>query len=396
MAISNELAGTRPNAKFDRDLMTLCRAVYTDANTMKLPSGWRELKGSEYPSGVVHEAKRQGDGAPLTDLRSGFRARIFAYNKPGQPESYLVAFRGTVPKEGLGKAAAANLGQGMGYETKQYALAERLSKMVYASWGENVAFTGHSLGGGLATMASVTTGNTAVIVNPAALHKESMRRVLTPKGKTVDDFLHKAEQGQVRAYSVEGDFLTANKFSSIQGRVPGAIVSLRHYLKPNLKNQGTLHSIERSVSAMDNELPSRFTPLKDTAAVLADLNLSHSGDNAQARERRTRVYNAVEAHLPNMALSDSTVIRRAINAEALNETYRDAGQPLADRRNLSVDASSRPQPRVVSTETKVTVSKITQEALRKMSSEHTELVPRKSPQSSQNQSSRPGRPRRPS
>ncbi|BDU18571.1 YqiA/YcfP family alpha/beta fold hydrolase [Dyella sp. GSA-30] len=396
MAISNELEGTEPNAKFDRDLMILCRAVYTDANTMELPAGWRELKHDEYPPGVVDVAKRQGDGAPLTDSQSGFRARIFAHNEQGRGESYMVAFRGTVPEEGLRKAAAVNLGQGMGFETRQYELAERLSKMVYSSWGKNVAFTGHSLGGGLATMASVTTGNAAVIVNPAALHKKSMQRVLTSKGKTADDFLHKADQGQVRAYSVEGDFLTSNKFSSLQGPVPGAIVPLQHYLKPNLKNQGKLHAVERSVSAMDNELPSRFTPLKDTTAVLADLNLSQSGDNAQVSERRARVYNAVEAHLPNMALSNSTVIRRAINAEVRNETFRDAGQPLAGRKNLDVGASPRMQQRVVSTETKVAVTNVAQEAMRKISGEHSDLVPRKSSQDSQDRTSRSGRRRRPS
>lgn len=352
---SDELEGTQPNSRWDRDLVTLCRAVYTDPGAMQLPPGWRELPQDEYPRGVADVARSRSGDATLNDNESKFRARIYAHREPGQHERYAVAFRGTVPAEGVAEAVSVNLGQGVGLKTEQYKHAERLSKVVFGAWGRNVVFTGHSLGGGLAAMASVTTGCAAVDVNPAALHDNSMQRVLQSRGLKPADFRRAAEQGRVRVYSVEGDFLTSNKLSALQGKPPGAIIRQQHYMEPSLANQFKLHSVERSLSSMDRQRGSAFTlpHLRDEA--LRDLAASSSGEVTPTSVRRTLAFNAVERNLADMKETSSGMFHRVVNALAHDEVPRQPGQPLAERGNIN--PSQHPE-RIASTQTQETIKQM--------------------------------------
>lgn len=374
---SDELQGTQPNPRWDRDLATLCRAVYTPSGTMELPPGWRELSQNEYPKGVVDTARHQSDGAALNDDKSKFRARIYVHSEPGQRERYALAFRGTVPGEGVAEALSVNLGQGVGLETRQYEHAERLSKMVAGAWGRNVVFTGHSLGGGLAAMASMTTGCAAVDVNPAALHSNSMQRVLESRGRTPADFRRAAEQGQVRVYSVEGDFLTSNKLSGLQGKPPGAIIDQQHYLKPSFANQFKLHSVERSVSSMDRQPGSAFTLPHLREQALRDLAASSSGESTPTSVRRTYGFNALEKNLADMKESASNMFRRIVNALAHSEVPRQPGQPLAERQNIN--PLHRPE-RIASTQTQEMVKQMARTQLDELAdAERKQTVQRRPP-----------------
>ena len=99
----------------------------------------------------------------------GFQAGIYRDDDGG----YVLAFAGTDPSslEDWG----ANLQQGVGALSAQHGqaigLAEQLSRAVGA---DNVVLTGHSLGGGLASTASVATDLPAVTFNAAGVHPNTV------------------------------------------------------------------------------------------------------------------------------------------------------------------------------------------------------------------------------
>ena len=98
----------------------------------------------------------------FTDL--GFDAQLY---HDANRNRYILAFRGT---DDTGDDWDANLGQARGERTRQYELALNLAKDIAARVGSaNLEFTGHSLGGGLATIAAIQTRGSATIFNTAAL-----------------------------------------------------------------------------------------------------------------------------------------------------------------------------------------------------------------------------------
>lgn len=62
-----------------------------------------------------------------------------------------------------------NLLQGLGFESAQYTMAIDIAE----SYGA-ITFTGHSLGGGLASAAAIHTGGTATVFNAAGLHNNTL------------------------------------------------------------------------------------------------------------------------------------------------------------------------------------------------------------------------------
>ena len=94
-----------------------------------------------------------------------FSASLF-YN-PFKDE-YVLAFRGTDDLSDM----PTNLLQAGGMSVSQYQKAVSLAEKVSATVGSTrLTFTGHSLGGGLATAAAAKVHELAVVFNPAALQK---------------------------------------------------------------------------------------------------------------------------------------------------------------------------------------------------------------------------------
>jgi hypothetical protein len=94
----------------------------------------------------------------------GFDAQL--YHDASQ-NRYILVFRGT---DSIGDDWDANFGQARGERTRQYRLALNLAKDVLLSIGNaSLEFAGHSLGGGLATLAALETDRTATVFNTAAL-----------------------------------------------------------------------------------------------------------------------------------------------------------------------------------------------------------------------------------
>lgn len=98
------------------------------------------------------------------DSKTGFRAIAL---KPTDPNDHrvIVAFAGS----SSGNDWDDNLAQGAGLPTAQYGQAVDFANKWKATDGNNVILTGHSLGGGLASYASIKTDLRATAVNSAPL-----------------------------------------------------------------------------------------------------------------------------------------------------------------------------------------------------------------------------------
>ncbi|MBT9373066.1 PAAR domain-containing protein [Rhizobium sp. CSW-27] len=114
-------------------------------------------------------------GAYETRLpNSDFRADVFVHTDPETAkESYTIAFKGTTTLEDWWH----NLIQGNGFDSRYYNQAARIATRVSNRVPGNVRFTGHSLGGGLASAAAVASGEPAITFNAAGLHPSTQARV---------------------------------------------------------------------------------------------------------------------------------------------------------------------------------------------------------------------------
>lgn len=166
-------------------------------------AGWKRLvptadgKSLESANG----GKLAVDPKTLHDDKTGLTSGIYTDGKG----HYVVAFAGTVTNES--GDIKADVEQGAGMSNAQYNQAIALAKNVNQLAGPgNVAFTGHSLGGGLAATASAATGAPAVTFNAAGVSNETLRSVGFANPNDARAAFE--TNGQIRSYSVDGDVLT--------------------------------------------------------------------------------------------------------------------------------------------------------------------------------------------
>jgi hypothetical protein len=179
----------RDARRIDVILGHLAHDVYENESS-ELVDGWRPLSAQE-----LEEAGLSSED--LVNTKSGFAARIYT----DESGHYVLAFRGT----NEGKDWPHNLKQGLGLLDVQYEQADRLASKAAREFGqENLVITGHSLGGGLATAASLRTKCPAVTFNASGLHDNTIERLeLDPA------YAREAtESGLVRRYAVDRELLT--------------------------------------------------------------------------------------------------------------------------------------------------------------------------------------------
>ncbi|MDC9589710.1 phospholipase [Xenorhabdus sp. XENO-10] len=134
------------------------------------------------------------DPETLNDYSTGFQAGVYQNNG-----LYIVSFTGSNEL----KDFMVSIRQGFGYDEKQYNQALELAHKALKIFGENVIFTGHSLGGGLATVAALATGKPAVIYNAAGVSDETLKRM----GVSPEVARELADNGLIRHYAVQHDWL---------------------------------------------------------------------------------------------------------------------------------------------------------------------------------------------
>ena len=209
---ASSVRGTAPQRERDLQLAMMSNDAYksdapgatgTQSERELEQAGWRRLR----PEGD-HLVDAQGNRIPISaadlhDPTTGFDAAIYQ-NAQGQ---YVVAYRGTDNwSPGAGGDLTTNAGQGAGLKTEQYQQAVALAQNAEKIFGKgNVVFTGHSLGGGLASAAMLATGAPGVTFNAAGLSDNTIRAL---QGNPNEVRAAMADNGQIRRYVVDGDLLT--------------------------------------------------------------------------------------------------------------------------------------------------------------------------------------------
>lgn len=212
---SDQVGGTRPQQQTDLQMAQMSNDSYslpgatthatgTQSEAELKAAGWTRLQpaAGENPDHLVDANGNRVniDPASLEDPSTGFRAAIYQ-NQQGQ---YVVAYAGTDPSELPDLGADASQAFGLG--AKQYNQAISLAKKAEVEFGDgNVVFTGHSLGGGLASAAALATDASAVTFNSAGLSNETLRGLGFNPNAAREQV---ADSGQVRRYTVNSDPLT--------------------------------------------------------------------------------------------------------------------------------------------------------------------------------------------
>jgi hypothetical protein len=168
----------------------------TQASAIELPGSWMRLNDGDVRAIGINPTL-------LHNARSGFDASFYR-DASGR---VVLAFTGTDE----GRDWKHNFGQGLGLDDRQYNQAIVLGRRAKEKLGNNVVFSGHSLGGGLAAAAAMVVDAPAVTFNAAGVHGKTLER----QGFDAEALKREAEQGLIRSYRVENEILTHLQEDSI-------------------------------------------------------------------------------------------------------------------------------------------------------------------------------------
>jgi predicted esterase YcpF (UPF0227 family) len=188
----------------------LAEDAYEEPNGPDVVPGYHRLGDDEIKALGLDPNDFHPDG-------SQFRAAIY---KCG--DRYTVAYKGTDPskEQDLENDALQHFGLPSDY----YERAQQLAKIVNRRVGPNLDFTGHSLGGGLATAAVASLHDTrirAVVFNPSALNPD-----------TVPDADLAQVARQIDVYQVEGEVLTTLQADASTVGLSPKVVGEQHAALP--------------------------------------------------------------------------------------------------------------------------------------------------------------------
>lgn len=188
-SFADEVRGTEAKP-IDFTMAKLAQDVYKSQDQSRPPiDGWTALSPDQLRQVGI-------DPKLMHDKKSGYDAAVYTDNDG----RYVVSYRGT----DQAKDWKTNLGQGLGFDTTQYNLATELGRQAKVAFGDNVAFVGHSLGGGLAATAMAATDTPGMTFNAAGLSDKTLKRL----GFEPDAVKEHVENGQIRNYQVKGEILT--------------------------------------------------------------------------------------------------------------------------------------------------------------------------------------------
>ena len=139
----------------DADYARLAQAAYEEGDP--IPDGWRKVDADEL--------KKLGIDPSELDTANGMQATIYQ-NADGK---YVLAFRGTEPSRQTVLDIGNDIAGGVATSPQVLDAINVSTKLAKAVGRENVDFTGHSLGGELASAGALATGGKAVTFNAAGL-----------------------------------------------------------------------------------------------------------------------------------------------------------------------------------------------------------------------------------
>ena len=126
--------------------------------------------------GYEKQNQIMSDPEIFEDVESGFYSGLFQNQQKGDS---VVAFRGTEIFDIRLRDLTHDITQMFGFGSAQYkqAKAVALSVEMELGSGESLWFTGHSLGGGLASVAALATQRPAITLNAAGVHQNTLKKL---------------------------------------------------------------------------------------------------------------------------------------------------------------------------------------------------------------------------
>lgn len=316
----NDVASGTQAQPFDVTLSQLATSVYGTRGDP--PEGWSAVDDAALESRGIDDpvAWRQTFlGGGEQTMAQQFKAEIYTDGSG----NFVLSYRGTA--EGMADWEN-NFQQGLGFETgdvdKFSGTAVNTAVEFARVFGDtadgaatNLAITGHSQGGGLASVGSLASGVPAVTFDASGIHPNTLDRMGLADPQQARDI---AEGGQIRAYSLKSDLLTRVQESGPLSLAAPDALGTKIVVEPRGGDQNTLFG-----RGAEHELGlSGFgKTVANTAVELARNSglpiISSVGDLA---------YNAI-SHSPNL-LTDTMIAR-----EPWQDGYRnpsDLGKQLHD------------------------------------------------------------------
>ncbi|QOY62811.1 DUF2974 domain-containing protein [Lysobacter sp. H21R4] len=207
--LKDATSGTRAQP-FDVTMSQLATSVYGTRGAP--PDGWSAVSDAMLESRGIDDPatwRQEFLGGVEQTTANQFKAEVYTDGEG----NFVLAYRGTA--EGAADWGD-NFQQGLGFETgavdKFTGLAADSAIEFARVFGDgeagaatNLAITGHSQGGGLASVASLATGIPAVTFDASGIHPNTLDRLGMASPQQARDI---AEGGQIRAYSMKTDLLT--------------------------------------------------------------------------------------------------------------------------------------------------------------------------------------------
>lgn len=278
---------------FDVTLSQLATAVYGTRGAP--PPGWDAVSDQQLMDQGVADPQAwrlqylgANDAVPTNDQE--FRAEVYTDGAG----NYVLSYRGTA--EG-GPDWDNNFRQGLGCETNdgdKFSLTAVNTAREFANvFGDNganssnLAITGHSQGGGLASVGALASGIPAVTFDASGIHPNTLDRMGIDPQAARDS----AEGGQIRAYSLSSDALTNVQDSWVTGIVapdalgtqivvdPAAADANRmfsHYGPIEGFSQSQSDAINTGVEIARHPLTGAVMPLAGLIGNVAYAGISHS------------------------------------------------------------------------------------------------------------------------
>jgi hypothetical protein len=239
--IDRSITAEEQKAAWERAVLS--SAVYGGSDARAVPPGWTEVE--------------KYDSASDKNNPKGFRAAVYKDTSG----NYILAFAGTNNPRDL----LDNSQQAVGLRSKQYDRAVTVArewKLKAEKEGKTIEFVGHSLGGGLASVAAIVTGQNATVFNPAGVHENTIERYLKKdKAKAATE----NAKNNVTTFRYKGEFLGLQDRSVAGALLPNSvgkritIDSKQHPYMPVLSNirgrkvvgSAKRHKIEYLIKALD-------------------------------------------------------------------------------------------------------------------------------------------------
>ena len=232
----SQVAGGTQAQPFDVTLSQLATAVYGTRGDP--PEGWSAVTDAKLEELGVEDPQAWrlqylGANDTIAGNDQEFRAEIYTDGAG----NYVLSYRGTA--EGADDWDN-NFRQGTGHETQgsqdkfsvtavDTAIAfERVFGDTPGGESSNLAITGHSQGGGLASVGSLASGVPAVTFDASGIHPNTLDRIGIDPQRARDV----AEGGQIRAYSLSSDALTNAQDSWATGVLAPDALGTQIVVKP--------------------------------------------------------------------------------------------------------------------------------------------------------------------